>query len=177
MRKAHLLFGLLILSLVLPLTACHHKKAPEPIEPTTQAPTTPTEAPPTETKITEEGGPKEVSIDEISRMLQPVFFDFDSSDIRDDQVPAMQNNANVLKQNPSVSILIEGHCDERGTTEYNLALGDRRAKAAKDYIVGLGIAEDRISTISYGENRPFADGHDEDAWHLNRRAQFIAVKK
>ena len=178
MRKVHfLLFVFAILSLAFTFTACKHKEPPAPIEPTTTTPSMPEEPKPTETKISEEGPPKETTIEDISRMMQPVFFDFDKSDIREDQAPALQNNASVLKKNPTVSILIEGHCDERGTNEYNLALGERRAKAAKDYLVSLGIAENRISTISYGENRPFAEGHNEDAWMQNRRAQFVAVKK
>lgn len=178
MKKVHsLLFVFFILSLAFTFTACKKKEPPAPMEPTTTAPKMPEEQPPTETKISEEGPAKESTIEEISRMLQPVFFDFDKSDIRDDQAPALQNNASVLKKNPTVSMLVEGHCDERGTNEYNLALGDRRAKAAKDYLVNLGIAENRLNTISYGENRPFAEGHDEDAWRQNRRAQSVAVKK
>jgi peptidoglycan-associated lipoprotein len=179
LKKLHFLFFIFaILSIAFVFNACKKHEAPTPIEPTTQTPQVPeSERPPSETKITEESGPKETSIEDITRMMQPVFFDYDKSDIRDDQAAALQTNASVLKQNSTANVLIEGHCDERGTVEYNLALGDRRAKTAKDYLVNLGIAENRISTISYGESRPFADGHDEDAWHQNRRAQFIAVKK
>lgn len=179
MRKLHFLFFVFaILSVAFVFTACKHKEAPAPLEPTNTNPQAPPEnVPPKEAVTTSDSGMKETTIEDITRMMQPVFFDYDKSEIRDDQAAALQNNASVLKQNPTVNVLIEGHCDERGTVEYNLALGDRRAKTAKDYLVNLGIAEDRISTISYGESRPFADGHDEDAWHQNRRAQFVAVKK
>lgn len=178
MRKLHFLFVIFaIVSIAFVFTACKHKEPPAPLEPTTTSPQAPPEPQPKEAGVTQETGPKETTIEDITRMMQPVFFDYDKSDIRDDQTAALQNNASVLKQNPTANVLIEGHCDERGTVEYNLALGDRRAKTAKDYLVNLGIAENRISVISYGESRPFADGHDEDAWHQNRRAQFVAVKK
>lgn len=105
--------------------------------------------------------------------LKDVFFDFDRSVVRNDQKDALNDNAGWLKANTGAKLIIEGHCDERGTAEYNLALGERRAKAAKDYLVGVGIAPDRISTISYGEERPFVLGHDESAWKWNRRAHFV----
>ena len=82
-----------------------------------------------------------------------------------------------MKKNPQYSLLIEGHCDERGTEQYNLALGDRRANAAKEYIVALGIDGNRIRTVSYGEERPFDPGHDEAAWAKNRRAHLVIVGK
>jgi len=178
LRKLHFLFFIAVISaLTLGLTACKKHEAPTPITPPSTSSQTPSEQQPMESQVTKEPGPTETTIEDITRMMQPVFFDFDKSDIRDDQIPALQNNASVLKQNGTVNVLIEGHCDERGTVEYNLALGDRRAKAAKDYLVNLGIADNRISTISYGKSRPFAEGHDETAWRQNRRAQFVAVKK
>ena len=109
--------------------------------------------------------------------LKDVFFDFDRSAIRDEQKAALNDNAGWLKANSGAKIILEGHCDERGTAEYNLALGERRAKAVKDYLVGTGIAADRISTISYGEERPFVLGHDESAWKWNRRAHFVVQGK
>lgn len=178
LKKAErILFFLMVISMAFLFVACHKKK---PIEPTPTAPppaAAPTEQEPSTVKQSQESGPQEVDIEEITRKLQPVFFDYNKADVRADMVEALQNNARVLKENPTVSVLIEGHCDERGTEEYNLALGERRANAAKDYIVGLGIAENRLSIISYGESRPFATGHDEDSWKLNRRAHFVAVKK
>ena len=104
--------------------------------------------------------------------LKDVFFDFDMSNIRDDQKAALNDNVAWVKANSRVKMTVEGHCDERGTAEYNLGLGERRAKAVKDYLVAAGIAADRIATISYGKERPFVLGHDESAWKWNRRGHF-----
>jgi peptidoglycan-associated lipoprotein len=110
---------------------------------------------------------------EIASPLKPVFFDFDRAVIRSDARAALDDNARWLKANPTATVVIEGHCDERGTREYNLGLGDRRAKAARDYLVTAGIEPNRIKTISYGKERPFVLGHDESAWKWNRRAHFV----
>jgi peptidoglycan-associated lipoprotein len=109
--------------------------------------------------------------------LKDVFFDFDKAKIRDDQKTRLNENVAWLKANPRVKITIEGHCDERGTTEYNLGLGEHRAKATKDYLVGAGITPNRIATISYGEGRPFVLGHDKSAWKWNRRAHFVITEQ
>jgi peptidoglycan-associated lipoprotein len=105
--------------------------------------------------------------------LKDVFFDFDKFQIRDDQKAALDENVAWLKANTRVKVSIEGHCDERGTPEYNLALGEHRARAVKDYVVQAGIAADRIVTASFGEERPFVLGHDETAWKWNRRGHFV----
>ena len=105
--------------------------------------------------------------------LKDVFFEFDRFGVRDDQKAALNDNVGWLKVNGGAKVLLEGHCDERGTAEYNLALGERRAKAVKDYLIAAGIAADRISTISYGKERPFVLGHDESAWKWNRRAHVV----
>ena len=104
--------------------------------------------------------------------LKDVFFEYDKAAINADQRAALNDNVNWLKANSRVKIVIEGHCDERGTAEYNLGLGDRRTKALRDYLVASGIAADRIGTISYGKERPFVIGHDENAWKMNRRGHF-----
>jgi peptidoglycan-associated lipoprotein len=104
--------------------------------------------------------------------LKDVFFDYDKSAVRDDQKAALNDNVAWLKSNSGAKALVEGHCDERGTAEYNLGLGERRAKAVKDYLIAAGIPADRISTISYGKERPFVLGHDESAWKWNRRGHF-----
>jgi peptidoglycan-associated lipoprotein len=109
--------------------------------------------------------------------LKDAFFDFDKSNIRDDQKAALGDDVAWLKANAAVKILIEGHCDERGTVEYNLGLGERRAKAVKDYLIAAGVAADRISIISYGKERPFVLGHDESAWKWNRRGHFVIQGK
>jgi peptidoglycan-associated lipoprotein len=105
--------------------------------------------------------------------LKDVFFDFDKFAIRDDQKTALDTNVAWLKTNSRAKLTIEGHCDERGTPEYNLGLGERRAKAVKEYLVTAGVAADRIVTVSYGEERPFVLGHDEAAWKWNRRGHFV----
>jgi peptidoglycan-associated lipoprotein len=105
--------------------------------------------------------------------LKDVFFDFDKSAIRDDQKAALSEDVAWLKGNAKAKITLEGHCDERGTAEYNLALGERRAKAVKDYLIAAGVPADLVSTISYGKERPFVLGHDESAWKWNRRGHFV----
>jgi peptidoglycan-associated lipoprotein len=106
--------------------------------------------------------------------LGDIFYDFDKSELRTDAVEQLKTNANWLQTNTANNVIIEGHCDERGTSEYNLALGERRADSAKDYIVNLGVAPARMKTVSYGEEKPFAAGSTEDAWAQNRRAHFVA---
>jgi peptidoglycan-associated lipoprotein len=115
-----------------------------------------------------------VEIEEIS--LEDAFFDFDKSVIRPDARAALDENIRVLDANPEARVVIEGHCDERGTNEYNLALGERRANAVRDYLTAGGIDRERISTISYGEERPFCLGHDETAWQCNRRGHALPVE-
>ncbi len=106
-------------------------------------------------------------------MFENIHFDFDKSFIRDDAKPILRNVADHMKKNPGAQLQIEGHCDERGTSEYNMALGQRRADSASKYLVHLGVGADRISTISYGEERPADPGHNEEAWAKNRRAVFV----
>ncbi|OGQ59321.1 MAG: peptidoglycan-associated lipoprotein, partial [Deltaproteobacteria bacterium RIFCSPLOWO2_12_FULL_43_16] len=109
--------------------------------------------------------------------LGDIHFDFDKSDIRADSREILQKNADWLQNNPDIKIQIEGHCDERGTAEYNLALGERRAMSTKKYLISLGISADRIYTISYGEELPIDPNHSEDAWSKNRRAHFLVITK
>jgi len=109
-------------------------------------------------------------------VVADIFFDFDKSNIKDDQKPAFQTTLAALQADPKLKLLIEGHCDERGTAEYNLALGERRAKAVKDALSATGIAAERVSIISYGKERPFVLGHDESAWKMNRRAHMVVQK-
>jgi peptidoglycan-associated lipoprotein len=109
--------------------------------------------------------------------LEDIHFDFDKSDIRADARDTLQKNAEWLQKNPDVKIQIEGHCDERGTAEYNLALGDRRAMSTKKYLISLGVSAERIYTISYGEELPIDTGHNEDAWAKNRRGHFLVIVK
>ena len=105
--------------------------------------------------------------------LRDAFFDFDDASLRSDAKTTLENNARYLESHGSAKAVVEGHCDERGSVEYNLALGERRAKAAKEFLVSYGIAAVRLTTISYGKERPFDSGHDEDSWAKNRRAHFV----
>jgi peptidoglycan-associated lipoprotein len=109
--------------------------------------------------------------------LKPVFFAYDSDELDGPARDALNADAEILKAYPTWVVTIEGHCDERGTAEYNLALGDRRALAAKNYLLSLGISGDRIRTVSYGKEFPFDPGHDEAAWAKNRRAHFMLTSK
>lgn len=108
--------------------------------------------------------------DLVANIGDRVFFETDRSNIRSDQRPVLDRQANWMRQYPQVQVTVEGHCDERGTREYNLALGQRRANAARDVLVANGVSGARVSTISYGKDRPTALGSSEDAWAQNRRA-------
>ena len=112
-----------------------------------------------------------------SKLLKDIRFDYDKYDIRRVDEGILRENAAFLKKNPKMKIQIEGHCDERGTVEYNLALGERRANNTKRYLVSLGITSDRISTISFGKERPLDPGHNEEAWAKNRRAHIVVLSK
>ena len=116
----------------------------------------------------------EASVSELfSQNVRDAFFDLDKSDIRDDARAALTKDAEFLRSYPQVRVSIEGHCDERGSTEYNLGLGQRRAEAAKNYLVSLGISADRMETVSWGKERPFCSEHTEQCWQQNRRAHFV----
>jgi peptidoglycan-associated lipoprotein len=105
--------------------------------------------------------------------VKDAFFDLDKSDLRTDAREALTKDAEFLRSYPQVRLSLEGHCDERGSTEYNLGLGQRRAEAAKNFLISLGITGDRIETISWGKERPFCTEHDESCWQQNRRAHFV----
>jgi peptidoglycan-associated lipoprotein len=119
------------------------------------------------------------SLDDLNKNspLKPIYFELDSSDLNAANQKALDDNAALLKRYPSWAVTIEGHCDERGTAEYNLALGERRAIAARAYLVSLGIAADRLRTVSYGKEFPFDPGHDESSFAKNRRAHFVITAK
>ena len=112
-------------------------------------------------------------MDELfNQNIQPIYFDYDKADIRTDQVSRIEANVTWLKEHPNVRFTIEGHCDERGSEEYNLGLGDRRANVVKEYLVSRGISQAAIQTISYGEERPACRETNEDCYQRNRRAAF-----
>lgn len=107
--------------------------------------------------------------------VRDAFFDYDRSDIRDDARDNLTRSAEFLRANPDVTIRIEGHCDERGSVAYNLGLGDRRANATRDFLVSLGISSERMTTISYGKERPFCTQSDENCWQQNRRGHLVCT--
>lgn len=122
------------------------------------------------------GDPGAVLEGRTTAPMLPVYFDYDRFDIRADQQERLKKNAGLLNGSPQVRVRVEGNTDERGTNEYNMALGDKRAMSAKKYLVNLGVAERRIDTISYGEERLLVSGQSEDAWAKNRRADFVVIQ-
>jgi peptidoglycan-associated lipoprotein len=148
-------------------------EAPSPPETRVPPPATTAPREPVETDVLS------AELDELNRKgyLQDAYFDYDQSDLRDDARTALSANAEWLKRYPSIQLLVEGHCDERGTSAYNLALGDRRANAARDYLTSLGVTAARVRTVSYGKERPFCTESSEDCWQQNRRAHFVITAK
>ena len=131
---------------------------------------------PAESLETEVSAADNIMEGRTSGPMLPVYFEFDSSAIRGDQVPRVETNAEFLKSNPGTKVRIEGNCDPRGTNEYNLALGERRALSAKKYLVNLGVGGTQLSTVSWGEEKLLLYGHDEISWAQNRRDDFVIVK-
>lgn len=160
-----------------PATAPEAQPTPAPQAPVAQPVEAPAEVPrPRPTPVAET---LPTSVDEINRKgyLKDVFFDLDQDSIRADGRDALAANAEWLKKWSGVKLRIEGHCDERGTGQYNLALGERRASATRDYLVSLGIDSARMEIVSYGKERPFVEGHDESSWSQNRRGHFVVTAK
>jgi peptidoglycan-associated lipoprotein len=129
-------------------------------------------APPPPTPVSHEPSLQEM----FDKEVKDAYFDLDKADIRTDARDALSQTAQFLRSYPQLKIVVEGHCDERGSTEYNLALGDRRAAAAKQFLVSLGIPADRMETVSYGKEKPFCTASTEDCWQQNRRAHFVMGK-
>ena len=169
-RIARNLAWIAALVLVTAVTGCAKKQAPAPPAPphVAEAPPTPAPTPVTAPAPTPPPTPVIGSGDFL-----PAFFDFDAYALRDDARAALDRDAKLLRDNGTIGITIEGHCDERGTVEYNQSLGERRAQAARDYLVAAGIAATRLQIVSYGKERPFCSGHDEVSWQHNRRAHIV----
>ena len=183
--------GVLVLLLLIG-AACGGKRKPPvarpsspPPPPTAAAPRLPSPPEPVTERIVVPAEPvrnegiSSGALDDLNRNspLRPVFFEYDSSDITTEGHGVLDGDASLLKRNATWTITIEGHCDERGTAEYNLALGERRAVTARAYLVSLGISADRLRTVSYGKEFPFDPGHDESAYAKNRRAHFVITAK
>lgn len=158
---------------------------PPPPPPTDQAALTPPppparpRVPQTPPAIVDEDEFASRSLEDLNREspLQPVFFEYDQSEISPQGRSVLQANAVILRQYPNWMITIEGHCDERGSPEYNLSLGERRALTAQEYLVGMGIRADRIGTVSYGKEFPFDPASNPEAWERNRRAHFVVTNR
>lgn len=186
-RSFRLLVSLLVVSLMVFVVGCPKKPPPEAPQttppPVTEKPAPAVEVPDQGFEETKEipGTPIEDQDGMLARLnaqkvLGAVYFDYDKSDLRSEALDQLRKNAEWLKANPGNRVRIEGNCDERGTVEYNLALGDRRAVAAKNYLLKAGIEASRIETISYGEEHPADPGHSEEAWQKNRRDDFVLIK-
>jgi len=191
MRRLTTIVGVVLVLLSVVAAGCARRQPPVagPAPPPT-APPVVTAAPPAPPSRVEEALPvppepiaedsiANRSLDELNRdsPFKPVFYSLDVADLDEAGRAIATANAALMKKYPTWVVTIEGHCDERGTAEYNLALGERRAVAVKTYLVSLGIAPDRMRTVSYGKEFPFDPGHDEGAWAKNRRAHFVITSK
>ncbi|HYC58298.1 MAG TPA: OmpA family protein [Thermoanaerobaculia bacterium] len=198
MKTTKLILTSLVLVLLIITPACRQKKtpvvtpsnttttmAPPIVDPPPPLPSSDTVEPPrdfVDDQPTEEIFPTDIN--EVTRYahskgyLRDAFYNYDEATLDDAAQSALTASANWLKSGPGASynLLIEGHCDERGTEQYNLALGDKRANSAKDFLVTLGVDAGRIRTVSYGEERPFEEGHDDSSWSQNRRAHLVLVR-
>jgi peptidoglycan-associated lipoprotein len=190
MRRSVRVFAAFVLAAAVGASACGKKKpAPPPAPPpAAPAPATttpppppppPPPAPPPERTPTEDEIFAKKTLDQLNaeRPLDDAFFDLDSSQIREDAKPKLQKNADWMKRWTSTKVMIEGHCDSRGTAEYNLALGERRAAAVRAYLVNLGVPLDRVKTVSKGKEQPFCTEEAEPCWSQNRRGHFIITAK
>jgi peptidoglycan-associated lipoprotein len=184
MKKAALL--VLALGALAAVTACGKDPQPAPpMAPPPVAPEPPPPAPPPAPRqevapqVDEYARLKAMSAEEIEKsgLLGEIYFEFDRADIRDADRGTLQKNADALKRFDFLRVTVEGHCDERGTVEYNLALGERRARAAYDYLVSLGVPADRLKTVSYGKEVPVCQASTEDCWQKNRRGHFTVTGK
>ena len=177
MRHSALVVALAIVAVG--VASCGKKPAPAPPAPPPAAPATPPPAPPPPPRdvapqLNEYDALKQKPADEIDRMglLADVHYDYDKADIREGDRQILTKDAEVLRKFDFLKVTVEGHCDERGSVEYNLALGERRAKAAYDYLVTLGVPKDRLKTVSYGKEVPACQEHGEECWARNRRGHF-----
>jgi len=179
-------FLVISISIILALSfAASCKKAPKEVPPpppqVQEQPKVEQVEPPVvkEPELSEEELFLQKSLEEINREkpLANIHFDYDKAEIRSDAASVLETNASWLMRFPTIKILIEGHCDERGTEEYNLALGEKRATNTRDYLASLGISTDRMRIISYGKSQPMDPGHSEEAWANNRRSQFAVIEK
>ena len=191
MRRGVRVFAAIALTAVVGVSACGKKKPapvpPPPPPPAAQPTVTPAPPPPpppapreaAPAPLTEEEIFAKTTLEELNakKPLADAFFDLDSQQIRDDAKPILQKDAEWLKKWTSTKVMVEGHADSRGSAEYNLALGERRAAAVRDYLVNLGIGADRITIVSKGKEAPFCSDESESCWQQNRRGHFVITAK
>ena len=192
MRRARQFVSILALASVLAVASACHKKVPPPAPapppppppaatpaPPPPPPPPPAPTPPPPRPLTEEEIFARKSLEQLNaeKPLDDVFFDLDKSDIREDGKSALQKDADWMKKWTSTQTTVEGHCDSRGSSEYNLSLGSRRANAVKDYLVSLGIAANRVTIVSKGKEQPFCSEENESCWQQNRRGHFVITAK
>jgi peptidoglycan-associated lipoprotein len=192
MRHGVRAFAAITLAMAMTITACGGKKKPATAPPPAEAPrTAPTPPPPPPTPApppapapavhtpTEDEIFASKSLEQLNaeKPLADAYFDLDSQSIRDDAKPVLQKDAEWIKRWASAKVLVEGHADERGSAEYNLALGERRATAVRDYLVNLGVTNDRIQVVSKGKEAPVCQEHAESCWQQNRRGHFVITAK
>jgi peptidoglycan-associated lipoprotein len=192
MRRGVRAFAAIVLTAVMAVSACAKKKPapppaappPAPAEQPRTAPTQPPPppAPPRETPqqpLTEDQIFANATLEELNakKPLGDAYFDLDSQQIRDDAKPVLQKDADWMKRWTSTKVMVEGHADSRGSAEYNLALGERRATAVRDYLVNLGIGADRITVVSKGKESPVCTEENESCWQQNRRGHFVITAK
>lgn len=173
----------LIILCTMTLIGCAHRQVAQAPEQPQTAPAPKAEAPKAEApqaeavpKSSMPQAEEKVAEKELGTKVQDIHFDFDKSDIKPDAKPTLKGLAEMLSSSPATQVVIEGNCDERGTSEYNLALGDRRANAAKSYLVSLGIPSGRLKTISYGKEKPLCTESTEECWQRNRRDHFVLTE-
>ncbi|MBN1886176.1 MAG: peptidoglycan-associated lipoprotein Pal [Candidatus Krumholzibacteriota bacterium] len=168
--KRYWWLALAMIALIALLPACAKKDVAPPPTDLEEQEVAPPPPPPLE-KVEEE--PAEEIVEEEPIELEDVFFEFDKYAIQDKYKQVLARNAEILLAHDDIALLVEGHCDERGTNEYNISLGEKRAKAVMDFLATYGVPASRLSMVSYGEEKPFAYGHDEAAWAKNRRAHMV----
>jgi len=172
-----------LLALGLALAGCHHSRpphvaaAPPPVAPATPPPAPPPLTPEVAPQVEDPLAGLSSAELESRGLLADIHFDYDSADLRDADKSALSQNADFLKSHDYIKVTVQGHCDDRGTVEYNLALGERRARNAYDYLVSLGVAADRLKTVSYGKEIPLCQESSESCWARNRRAHFEITGK
>ena len=181
MRKSYFsIFAVMVIVLAFIIGGCAKKAQPEKVEiDVVEVKPAPAPVPaPAPAPVVQTQAPMPNLDDEIKAFQEKiVYFDFDKFDLKPESQETLNQQANFLKANQSIVVQVAGNCDERGTVEYNLALGEKRAKASQDYLLSLGVTKERISIISYGKEKPVDPGKNEEAWAKNRNDQFIVISK